>query len=290
MKKIFFTIAVLLSLLPVSNGQNKVSNSSLLWKISGKDLKDTSYIFGTIHMICSKDFLWTDVMKNAFDNTRELYLELPMADEGFQQQMFEHIMLTDDQQLKDFFTDEDYQKLDIFFKDSIKVNLATLSKMKPFGVMSFVLLKHIDCNGNMPVAFEEKLKSFAKDKSMPVKGLETVEEQMKIFEDMPKDSLAKMVMASITDLPKSRKTFERMVNAYKNQDLIMLNREITKSLEYASHLDAMLYKRNERWIPTIITAAKEKPTFFAVGAGHLAGRKGVLALLKEKGYTVEPVK
>lgn len=290
MKKIFFTIAVLLSLLPVSNGQNKISNSSLLWKISGKGLKDPSYIFGTIHMICSKDFLWTDVMKNAFDNTRELYLELPMADEGFQQQMFEHIMLTGDQQLKDFFTEEDYHKLDIFFKDSIKINLATLSKMKLFGVMSFVLLKHIDCNGNMPVAFEEKLKSFAKDKSMPVKGLETVEEQMKIFDDMPKDSLAKMVMASITDLPKSRKTFERMVNAYKNQDLIMLNREITKSLEYASHLDAMLYKRNERWIPTIITAAKEKPTFFAVGAGHLAGRKGVLALLKEKGYTVEPVK
>lgn len=289
MKRIFF-VALVCALSTIAFAQKKSDNNSLLWKISGKDLKQPSYLFGTIHIICSNDFLWTDVMKNAFNKTHQLYLELPMADEGFQLQMMKHIMLTDSTELKDFFTEEQYKKLDQFFTDSMKAPLSMFSKMKPFGIMSFAMLKLADCSGNAPVAYENKLIGYAKEEKLPVKGLETIEQQMSIFDNMPKDTMAKMVMSAIEDLPKSKAQFQRMIKSYVTQNMELLSQEIFKSPEYAAHLDALLFKRNEKWIPLILDAAKQQPTFFAVGAGHLPGEKGVIDLLRKKGYNVNPVK
>ena len=81
-----------------------------------------------------------------------------------------------------------------------------------------------------------------------------------------------------------------MMNAYITQDLDKLYQQSLSSPEFATHLDALLFNRNAAWAPLIIAAAKEKPTFFAVGAGHLPGDKGVIELLRKQGYTVAPVK
>lgn len=51
----------------------------------------------------------------------------------------------------------------------------------------------------------------------------------------------------------------------------------------------MLGERNKRWIAVMEQQAKAKPTFFAVGAGHLAGSDGVIARLRQAGYKVEPI-
>jgi uncharacterized protein YbaP (TraB family) len=52
----------------------------------------------------------------------------------------------------------------------------------------------------------------------------------------------------------------------------------------------LLATRNKNWISRIQQITKEKPTFFAVGAGHLGGKKGVIALLRNEGFTVKAVK
>ena len=281
---------LLILITSLTYAQKQSAENSLLWKISGKDLKEPSYLFGTIHLICDEQYFWTDAMKDAFNRTSQLYLELPMADEGFQMQMMQHIMLTDSAELKDFFTQEQYDKLDQFFKDTMKASLSMFSKMKPFGVMSFTMLKLVDCDGKMPVAYENKLIEYAKNNSIPVKGLETIEQQMSIFDNMPKDTMAKMVMSTIEDLPKARAQFRQMMQSYVSQDLSSILDETLRSPEYAAHLDALLFQRNARWIEPILAAAKQQPSFFAVGAGHLPGDKGVIQLLRKKGYKVTPVK
>lgn len=58
----------------------------------------------------------------------------------------------------------------------------------------------------------------------------------------------------------------------------------------AKYEDVMLTKRNENWIPVISEVSKYKPTFFGVGAAHLAGERGVIMLLRKQGFTVEAVK
>jgi uncharacterized protein YbaP (TraB family) len=58
----------------------------------------------------------------------------------------------------------------------------------------------------------------------------------------------------------------------------------------SEHQDLLLSERNKKWIHKIESFAKDKPTFFGVGAGHLAGENGVITLLRKKGYRVTAVR
>ena len=58
---------------------------------------------------------------------------------------------------------------------------------------------------------------------------------------------------------------------------------------YSTSFLPLLINRNKNWIPEISKYAKEKPTFFGVGAGHLPGENGVINLLRKAGYTVKAV-
>ena len=82
-----------------------------------------------------------------------------------------------------------------------------------------------------------------------------------------------------------------MVQMYKNQlinDMVsMIGDEEEQLSEYE---DILLNKRNEAWISGMRTMMSEMPTFFAVGAGHLAGERGVIHLLRKAGYDVTAIK
>lgn len=268
----------------------RAQGNSLLWKLSGKELQQPSYLFGTIHLICEENYFWTDSMRSAFTSCQQLYLELPMADSNFQLKWIQYMMLPKGVQLKDFFAPEAYDKINKYFTDSLKIPLAALSKMKPFGLFSLILVKQAGCNKGMPISYEEKLVNYAAENGLPVKGLETIAAQIKIFDDMPRDSMAKLILSSIADLDKNKIQFQQMTKAYLVQDLLGMHNSFTQSPEYVTMQEELLFKRNRNWIPLIIEAAKTKATFFAVGAAHLGGDKGIIELLRKNGYSVEPVK
>lgn len=289
MKKLFLVLGItfLSSILFAQKGK---SNNSLLWKISGKGIKEPSYLFGTIHVICDSNYLWTDAMKNAFNSTKKLCLELPMNGEGFQLEIGKAIMLPDSLELKDFFSEAQYDSVNTYFTNNMGTDIAALKKFKPFGLSSFLILKMVNCNGKIPVAYENKLMGYANEQNMEITGLETIEEQFKIFDDQPKERQAEIIMSSIRDMQKQQELYNAMMAAYLKQDISALYKLITQSPEYKDMLDVMIYNRNAKWIPAMLTMAKQEPVFFAVGAGHLGGDKGVIKLLRKEGYKVEAVK
>ena len=91
---------------------------------------------------------------------------------------------------------------------------------------------------------------------------------------------------------KDKKELAEMIALYNTKDLNELLAFMDKSDNkmMAAHNDVLLVNRNKNWIPKIETIAKAKPTFFGVGAAHLAGENGVIKLLRKKGYKVEVVK
>ena len=80
-----------------------------------------------------------------------------------------------------------------------------------------------------------------------------------------------------------------MMDAYKAQDVAGLYNLFKTSPEYEKYEKALLIDRNISWIPQMAELMAEKPTFFAVGAGHLGSENGVINLLRKAGYTVEGV-
>ena len=130
----------------------------------------------------------------------------------------------------------------------------------------------------------------AKANGIDVKGLETVDDQLKIFDEIPYKTQAEELAETFNNIDSIKQNFNAMLSLYKQKDLEALHAMMYNDEDFAQYDDLLLKNRNTKWIPEIIEQAKLKPTFFAVGAAHLAGDNGIIALLQQKGYSVQPVR
>ncbi|AWI26031.1 TraB/GumN family protein [Flavobacterium pallidum] len=262
------------------------TEKSLLWEISGNGLK-TSYLFGTMHATC--DATLSPKVTEGLDNTQQLYLELDMDDTSLQLQMMKGLNMAGGKKMSDLATPEDYATVDAFLKKNMGISLKTMNTLKPFFVSSLMITKLLDCP---MLSIEQELMKKATESNKEVLGLETVDEQMSVFDAIPyEEQMKELVKTAKDDMANDKKEFQELYALYQKQDLNgMLEMSKESKNEMTSKFDAeLLTNRNANWIPRIIKIATEKPTFFGVGAAHLGGEKGVIALLRKKGYTVKAV-
>jgi uncharacterized protein YbaP (TraB family) len=270
-----------------SRAQVPVENS-LLWEISGRGLAKPSYLFGTIHLICPSDFSLSDSLKSTLSRTQQVALEIDMDDPGMMAGMMKTMNMAAGNELKKLVTEQEYQRLDRFFKDSVHVGLAMFERAKPFVLMGPLFNAVLDCQ---PQSYEMALVELAGSQKSEVIGIETLEEQMAIFDTIPYKDQAKMLLTFIDSLSSARKEFKTLVALYKAQNISELYGMTLKSdFGLEGNEEVMLFARNQKWIPRIRRIASAKPTFFAVGAAHLGGEKGVIALLRKEGFQVRAVK
>lgn len=262
------------------------TEKSLLWKISGKDIEQPSYLYGTFHLLCPADFDMNDAIKKAFNQTKQLYLEIDMSDSTMTSKVLETIKMKGDHKLQDFITPRQYDSAAAVFQSKVKMPLAFFVTYKPFAVSAFLYPSMMGCT---PVSFENEFMAMAKKNAMPVKGFETIEFQMNIFDEIPYDAQAKMLVKNLLEYDKSKADFDKMVAGYKTKDLGLLQDAVKEDEDFDKYESLLLTKRNKNWIPQITKAVKVNPIFIAVGAGHLGGETGVISLLRKEGYTVTPV-
>lgn len=261
--------------------------NSTLWKIEGNGLESPSYLFGTIHMTC--DATLEDDVKKALDETTQIVMELDMDDPSMQSKVMQGMYLKDGKTLKDFVSDEEYKSIDSLFINNMGMSVKLLENVKPFFLMSMFYPKMIDCQMQ---SFELELTKIATEQKEEIYGLETIEEQIKVFDDIPlEDQYADLIRMAKDNLAFDKTTFSKMLKIYKEENinaLIDIMDDDTNST-MSKHQDVLLEQRNKNWISKIGEYAKEQPTFFGVGAGHLPGENGVIQLLRNAGYTVTAV-
>lgn len=260
--------------------------SSLLWEISGKGLPKPSYVFGTFHLLCPKDFKISDTLKSTLAATEQTYLEIDMDDPALFTSMQKLMRLDEGKTIQTLLPEADYQYLTVFFKDSLKMNLAQLQSMKPFILTSMLYPKLLGCQPTSP---EMAFVGATLQRKQEVLGLETAESQFAVLDKAGQEKAAEQLVKAVRDYGKSKQEFQKLAAQYRSQDVENLAAAIENSPEYGDLAEDLLWKRNAAWIPVMAGAMQAKPTFFAVGAGHLGGAKGVLALLRKQGYTVKPV-
>lgn len=287
MRKLFGTIV--LALLSVF-GQNVQAQeaSSLLWKISGNGLSQPSYVYGTIHMICPDDMVITDETKSALGECEQLVLELDMDDPTLMSEMQKFALNPGMKNISSEFTEEELDTLNTFFNTHFGVGMDQLGYMRPFTLLSMALTKGFECE-NL-ASYEMEFVEYAHENEWEVLGLETVAEQMAVIDKSTQEEQIKWLLDYLNDQEEMTDALNEMVRIYLSQDLDALSEFMTESPEMNNGMEEhLLDERNEKWIDPMIEFATEKSTFFAVGAAHLGTEQGVLALLKEKGYTVEAV-
>lgn len=279
-------IRLFISFLPMfSQAQN--SNQSLLWKVDGKGLEKPSYIYGTIHLACPEDIVISPEMLAIFSKQHALYLEMDLDDPSIIGGAFKEITMPGDTTLKSLLGDADYEQAAIRFEAITRLPLALFNKAMPLMTMSAVYPSMLDCQNGK--SWEMEFVNLARQKHVPVYGLETLQEQLDVFEAVGYEEQAQMLKAALSNTDSLKNEFTQLMELYKKGDVEALSAMIRTSKTMGSMEDALLNIRNKNWIPRLNKIMQEQPSFVAVGAGHLGGIMGVLALLKQEGYTVLPV-
>ncbi|BDS14593.1 TraB/GumN family protein [Aureispira anguillae] len=268
---------------------------SLLWKVTGKGIKP-SYVFGTIHMIGAEDFFWNKSMDKAFKKTKKLVMEMDMSQQmAMAVEMMKLAPMKGGETLKDLVSEEDYELIKTYFTEEAKspqakMTFAMAQNWQPMLLQSLLYMEMIDGPVKM---YEMELTSKAKEEDMAFGGLETVADQMSVFNSIPYKTQAQALVEMIKNLKEgkgSENEFSKMVVFYKEQDIDGMLDAMQGELDEMENQAELLDNRNIKWIPQIMETSKETPTFYAVGAGHLGGENGVIRLLKKEGFKVTPVK
>ena len=140
-------------------------------------------------------------------------------------------------------------------------------------------------------SYEMEFFEMANNANKPVSGLETIEFQMSVFDSISYQDQAKMLVDALKAGDSENDDFKVMTDMYLSQNINAMVEMIDEDEVMGSEgsNDILLTGRNKNWIPVMSDLMKTKKVFFAVGAAHLAGKTGVINLLKEQGYQLTPV-
>jgi uncharacterized protein len=280
-----FLMMLVAGLFSVSSGQDK----SLLYEVSGKGLTQPSYLYGTFHLVCPADLKLSAATTKAMNDTKQLYLEIDFDDPNLQTRLLSVMMLPGGKSLKDLMNATDYTLLDRYLMQNVGTGMAQMGMLRPVLLLGFMYQGLLKCE---PASYDLTLAEMAGRDKKEVLGLETIEQQVAIFDKIPLQEQIKEVVDLARKPDAARQEMVTMLDAYKAQDLPRLMKLLKESefdVDSIKFEDEMLTKRNSNWIPIIEKAARDKSTFFAFGAAHLGGNTGVINLLRQKGYTVKPV-
>ena len=156
------------------------------------------------------------------------------------------------------------------------------------------LKKHPRFNPNE--GFDAYFQKEAAAKGKPVGGLETIDFQVNtLLKGLPMERQKELLLCLADNLDFTEEQTENVVNAFFKQDLDGIKAAMDAKLNNTcdgtpEEEERLIYGRNDNWMKQMPEIMKQKSTFFAVGAGHLPGERGLLAQLKKAGYTVEGVK
>lgn len=291
-------ISALLMLLCITIG----ANAQLLWKISGKELSRPSYILGTHHLSPLSIVDSIANFRQTLNSVEQVYGELVMVEmknPANLQKMQQAMALPDDTTLHTLFSQSQYDSIAVKVNQLMGIDLKMMDKVKPTFLTSqlAVILAMKSVKGfNPQQQLDGWVQEEAKKQGKEIGGLETMDMQLDVlFNSQTLQRQAEQLYATAMHIPESEEFSRKITDAYMNQNLELLDTIMhTKTGNSSDALpeeeEKLIYGRNANWLKLMPELMQEHSTLFVVGAGHLPGQRGVLNLLKEKGYTVEPVK
>ncbi|WP_375559236.1 TraB/GumN family protein [Bernardetia sp. OM2101] len=287
MNKILKLAFLFLFLTNIACAQNS-NEKTLLWRISGNGLSEPSYLYGTIHVPNNKFMNFSDSMKRVLRTVNSIIVEVhetnPFAG-------LSGMSMEDGKSLKKLLGEKDYAELEKRVKEDSKLAslLPFLDKIKPLIISSQLSMQHAEKNMELPMDFLFGLK--AKDRNQKMIGLETTAEQYKSFGDVNMDEQLSMLRHVIYNVEADKEEMEEVTAAYLEQDIDKSASFIaTYQEEYPDFVEQIMTKRNIRMIQRTDSLLKlESNRLIAIGAGHLGAEDGFIAVLRQKGYTVEAV-
>jgi len=261
------------------------NQNSLLWEITGNGLEKPSYLYGTMHVSSKVAFRLDDVFFEALNNSEYVALESDPSDWlGFN---FKTSLLSP-QNYNRAFDDGFYDNIvgiespkDILIRSAIRFNNR---------IVNGILYRKNSASDN----FEEEtyldmfIYQAGKKTDKPIVSLESIEESRYLVSKAQKNARKDKIDPWLSKLYEKENASILREKTYRDRNIQLLD-----SIGKASNTDFfrtnMLFIRNENMVTVLDTLMRNKSVFSGVGAAHLGGKKGMIAMLEAKGYTLKPL-
>jgi uncharacterized protein YbaP (TraB family) len=281
-----------------------VIKNPFLWRIEGPV---PSYLYGTIHVPDAQVTNLPPAVEQAFKSSAAVFTEIPM-DAALQISMMGKMMLPGDQSLGDVLGPELFARLSDTIRRSLPKDSpgplgaamsAMLGRMKPWAaMMQLTMIEFLPDMMAGNKALDTMLFDRAKSDGKETGGLETIDEQLAVFEVMTTEEQVKMLKLTLDSMDEAHKAgrsaSRELIDGYLSGDLDKLAAMSNDSMKGEEELQKKfmaraLDGRNLVMVDRLLAKRAERPgkiCFFAVGTLHYAGEEGIVALLQKKGLKV----
>jgi uncharacterized protein len=257
-----------------------------LWEVHGKH--NTVYLLGSIHVLRPSDYPLAPAVLEAYGNAKSVLMEVNMEELSsaqVQAEMLASASLPDGKTLLDVLGQQRYGRAAALAHE-VGVELSLFDQFAPWFAAEAISQLQLAQLGFQPESgvemyFMERARSDGKS----VAGLETVHDQISIFQDMPLDTQAEYLASSLEQAHDLPHEVDSMVRAWQRGDSQWFANQLLSEFKQDSRLyQSVLGARNRKWLPKIEALLNDDKNYLViVGTGHLVGAGSVIELLKKDG-------
>jgi uncharacterized protein len=257
-----------------------------LWILHGKH--NTVYLLGSIHVLRASDYPLAPAVLDAYGDAKSIYMEVNMEEldaQAVQTEMLTTAMMPEDKHLPEVLGKERYTRA-YALAHSVGVELPAFDQFAPWFAAEAISQMQLMQLGFQPqtgveMYFLEKARTDGKS----IAGLETVHDQIALFQNMTLDAQADYLLSSLEQAHDLPKEVDNMVQAWQRGDTGWFASQIKSELGKDPKLyQTVLIARNRKWVPKIEAMLNDNKNYLViVGTGHLVGQNSVIELLKKDG-------
>jgi uncharacterized protein YbaP (TraB family) len=271
-------------------GYAGAATRNFLWKASSK--QGVVYLVGSVHMLTKDYYPLSPALDSAFKDSDLLVEEADLAEmlsPSAQLQMLTRGMLPSSQSLDKVVSASTFALLNKRIA-SLGMPIEALLRFKPWMLaMTLEALEWQKAGFDPELGLDKHFYDRAQKDGKAVQGLETLDYQVSRFDEMPMDQQDKMLADTLKDLDTETANVNKLADAWQAGDSPAVERIVLQDLKQDPQMyQRLLVERNRNWLPKLEALfARRGHAFVVVGAAHLVGPDGLLAMLRAKGYSVE---
>jgi uncharacterized protein YbaP (TraB family) len=280
----FFALLLVLCA-AASTGRAETTLHSL-WELHGKH--NTVYLLGSIHVLRPADYPLAPAVLAAYAGSKALLMEIDLAEMDsaqVQSEMLTSAMLPEGKTLQDVLGARRYTLATSLAHD-VGVELSTFDQFAPwFAAEAISQLQLMELGFQPQSGVEMYFMERARSDGKSVAGLETVHDQIALFEGLSLDAQADYLVSSLEQAHELPKEVDDMVHAWQRGDTAWFDHQLATELGRDPVLyQSVLAARNRKWVPKIEALLNDDKNYLViVGTGHLVGRNSVIDLLRKDG-------
>jgi hypothetical protein len=257
-----------------------------LWELHGKH--NTVYLLGSIHVLRQSDYPLPPVMLDAYRDAKSVLMEVNLQEissEQVQSEMLGSAVLPEGKTLPGVLGSARYGRADVLAHE-VGVELSLFDQFAPWFAAEAISQVQLTQLGFQPEAgIEMYFMERARNDGKSVAGLETVHDQISVFQNMSLDTQAEYLVSSLEQAHDLPKEVDSMVHAWQRGDTQWFANQLKSDLGKDPRLyESVLVARNRKWVPKIEALLNDDKNYLViVGTGHLVGQGSVIDLLKKDG-------